>query len=56
MLSICKERLDKRYKGFLGLVSGTKSIEAFKRAILEEWEAILQEAIGNCILLLPKRY
>jgi hypothetical protein len=32
------------------------SIEAFKKAILEEWDLIPQKDIDNCILSLPKRY
>jgi hypothetical protein len=36
--------------------SSVASIEAFKKAILEEWDLILQKDIDICILSLPKRY
>ena len=54
--SILKNRLIKRYKGSLNYGKSTKSIEAFIRAIHEEWALIPQKQIDNCILSIPKRW
>jgi hypothetical protein len=54
--SLLKNALNKRPRASLGLGINTKSIEAFIKAIYEEWDLIPQEAIDNCILSLPKRY
>jgi transposase len=54
--SLLKNNLNKRYKGSLGIGNNKESIEAFKRAILEEWDNIPQESIDNSILSLPRRY
>ena len=54
--SLLKNNLNKRYKGSLGEGKNIKSIIAFKRAILEEWDNISQEYINNAILSLPKRW
>jgi hypothetical protein len=51
-----KYGLNKRRGTTLGVGSSIASIEAFKKAILEEWDLILQKDIDNCILSLPKRY
>jgi hypothetical protein len=55
-LEIVKKRSKKRPRTSLGFSSSEKGIEAFKAAILEEWDSIPQEAIENCILSLPRRY
>ena len=54
--SLLKDRLIKRFKG--NYPKGTTSIEveAFKRAIKEEWALIPQQAIDNCILSILKRW
>ena len=54
--SLLKNALNKRARVSLGLGTSEKSIEAFIKAILEEWDLIPQEAIDNCILSLPRRY
>ena len=54
--SILKDRLIKRNRKDLGEGTSQESINAFKRAILEEWNNIPQEAIDNCILSMPRRY
>ena len=51
-----KDRLSKRPLASLGLGVGDKSIKAFQEAIKEEWQAIPQQAIDNCILSMPRRY
>ena len=51
-----KNALNKRPRASLGFSSSEKGIEAFKAAILEEWDLIPQEAIDNCILSLHRRY
>jgi hypothetical protein len=55
-LEFVKNALNKRPRASLGFGSSEKGIEAFKAAILEEWDLIPQEAIDNCILSLPRRY
>jgi hypothetical protein len=54
--SLLKDRLSKRSRKSLGIGVNNKSIEAFKLAIREEWAAIDQSAIDNCILSLPRRW
>ena len=54
--SLLKNRLIKRLDTTLGVGSSNTSIEAFIRAILEEWDLIPQKDIDNCILSLPERY
>ena len=55
MWSLLKDRLNKRPRKSLGIGVNLKSIEAFKEAIKEEWAAISQQAIDNCILSIPRR-
>ena len=54
--ALLKDRLGKRPITSLGVGASKKALELFSNAILEEWEAIPQEAIDNCIKLLPRRY
>ena len=54
--SLLKDRLNKRPRKSLGEGVNLKSIEAFKLAIQEEWIAISQKAIDNCILSIPRRW
>ena len=54
--SLLKNRLLKRLDTTVGVGSSNASINSFKRAILEEWDLILQQHIDNCILSLPQRY
>ncbi|EMD85668.1 hypothetical protein COCHEDRAFT_1117733, partial [Bipolaris maydis C5] len=54
--SILKDRLNNRKTSSLGIRYNSKSIKTFKRAIFEEWQAIPQQAIDNCILSLPNRF
>lgn len=54
--SLLKNHLSKRSRSFLGLGNNQKSIAAFTRAIFEEWQAIPQQDIDNCILSLPRRW
>jgi hypothetical protein len=55
-LEFVKKRSNKRPRASLGFGSSEKGVEAFKAAILEEWDSIPQEAIDNCIVSLPRRY
>ena len=54
--SLLKNRLARRPSASLGLGASTKAVNLFKKAILEEWEQIPQEAIDNYITSLPRRY
>lgn len=53
--SLLKDRLSKRPFGSLGLGNNEESINSFIKAIKEEWQALSQQDIDNCILSLPRR-
>jgi hypothetical protein len=53
---ILKDSLNKRQSSSLGQGNSEIGINSFIKAIFEEWEAISQEAIDNCILSIPRRY
>ena len=55
MWSLLKDRLSKRPFGSLGLGNNEESINSFIKAIKEEWQALSQQDIDNCILSLPRR-
>jgi hypothetical protein len=54
--SLLKDRLNKRPVSSLGQGNSELGIKSFIKAIFEEWEAIPQQAIDNCILSIPRRY
>ena len=54
--SLLKNRLLKRQDTTVGIGSSIASINAFKKAILEEWDLRPWKDIDNCILSLPNCY